>query len=111
MKFASLVALVALTLLTNTAAAEPTLLLRQPDISAARLAFVYAGDIWVASRDGSDPRRLTTSPVEESGPIFSPDGSMIAFSAAYEDNADVYVISVDGGPSIQEVSEAIMSQL
>ncbi len=81
----------------NSISAQQTLLLRQPALSENHLAFVYAGDIWVANRDGTYPRRLTTSPVGESGPIFSPDGTMIAFSAAYENNFDVYVISVDGG--------------
>ena len=27
------------------------------------------------NRDGSNPRRLTSSPVAESDPVFSPDGS------------------------------------
>ena len=80
----------------STFAAE-TLLLKEPALSADRLAFVYAGDIWVANRDGSAPRRLTSHPASESGPRFSPDGSMLAFVARYEDNADVYVIPVDGG--------------
>lgn len=79
------------------AQAESTLLLRQPALSADRLAFVYAGDIWVANRDGSDPRRLTADPAEENTPIFSPDGSKIAYRANYEGNSDVYVIPADGG--------------
>ena len=76
---------------------EPTRLLRDPDISASHLVFVYAGDLWLAERDGSDPRRLTSDPAEENGPILSPDGSRIAFAAEYEGNTDVYVISVEGG--------------
>jgi tricorn protease len=79
------------------AQAESTLLLRQPALSADRLAFVYAGDIWVAKRDGSDPRRLTADPAEENTPIFSPDGTMIAYRANYEGNSDVYVIPTQGG--------------
>jgi tricorn protease len=86
-----------LVLLGATAEARQTLLLRQPDISADKLAFVYAGDVWLANRDGSAPRRLTSSPAEENRPTFSPDGSMIAFAAEYEDNTDVYVIAVSGG--------------
>ena len=74
-----------------------TLLLRQPALSAEHLAFVYAGDIWVAKRDGSEPRRLTTAEAEENTPLFSPDGSQIAFAASYEGNVDVYVIASAGG--------------
>ena len=32
-------------------------MLRFPDVSATRIAFVYAGDIWVAAPDGAQPRR------------------------------------------------------
>jgi len=79
------------------AQSEPTRLLRQPDISADQLVFVYAGDLWLADRDGGDARRLTSHPAEENTPIFSPDGRRIAFAAEYGGNTDVYVISTDGG--------------
>ncbi len=77
--------------------AEPTALLRQPAVSEHHLAFVYAGDLWVAERDGTNPRRLTSSPAEENNPHFSPDGQLIAFAANYDGNTSVHVISVDGG--------------
>jgi len=96
MKFLSILGAALLTIASAAATAQ-TLLLRQPDISADRLAFVYAGDIWVANRDGTAVRRLTSSPAGENNPTFSPDGSLIAFAASYEDNVDVYVIAVDGG--------------
>ena len=79
------------------AIAQQTLLLAQPAISKDRLAFVYAGDLWVASRDGKNPQRLTSHPASEFNPQFSPDGQWIAFSAGYDSNVDVYVISVNGG--------------
>ena len=97
MKLAYLLAGALLGLFTHASYAQQTLLLRQPDISADQLAFVYAGDIWIADRDGSNPRRLTSSPVEESNPSFSPDGTRIAFAASYENNLDAYVISTSGG--------------
>lgn len=76
---------------------DSTLLLRQPTISAEHIVFVYAGDLWRSNRDGSNPTRLTSSLVDESHPYLSPDGSMVAFSAAHGGNTDVYVMSVDGG--------------
>lgn len=86
-----------LVLLSHAALAEQTLLLRQPALSAERLAFVYAGDIWLANPDGSSPRRLTSHPAEENLPSFSPDGSLVAFAAEYENQVDVYVVPAAGG--------------
>jgi tricorn protease len=78
-------------------AAEPTLMLRQPAVSRDHLAFVYAGDLWLADRSGANARRLTTHAASEFSPRFSPDGRSIAFSASYDGNTDVYVIGLDGG--------------
>lgn len=78
-------------------AEEGSRLLRQPDISADHLTFVYGGDIWLAKRDGSEPRQLTTHPASEFAPKFSPDGKWIAFSASYDNNTDVYIMPVTGG--------------
>lgn len=86
-----------LALSTSAVSADQTMLLREPALSQNHLAFVYAGDLWVARLDGSDPRRLTSHPAEERHPVFSPDGQWLAFSAEYEGNLDVYVISVEGG--------------
>lgn len=41
--------------------------------------------------------RITTHPASEFAPHISPDGRWIAFSAAYDNNTDVYVVSVEGG--------------
>jgi tricorn protease len=97
MKYSFLPAGALLVLLSTVANAQQTLLLRQPDVSADKIAFVYAGDIWVADRDGGNPTRLTSHPAEENSPSFSPDGTRIAFRASYENNDDVYVIDVAGG--------------
>ncbi|RZK43865.1 MAG: peptidase S41 [Pedobacter sp.] len=91
-------ALIAL-LSTNLASAQTaeTLLLRSPSVSANHLAFVYGGDIWISSKDGSNPRRLTVNPAVEQNPIFSPNGKLIAFTGNYDGNTDVYVIPIEGG--------------
>ena len=78
-------------------AQEQTLLLRQPSLSEKLISFVYGGDIWLANLDGTQPRRLTSHPAVESDPKFSPDGKWLAYSARYENNIDVYVVSVSGG--------------
>jgi tricorn protease len=74
-----------------------TRLLSQPAISGSNIAFIYAGDLWVAGLDGKNVRRLTTDESAEFNPAFSPDGKLIAFSAQYDGNIDVYVVPVAGG--------------
>jgi tricorn protease len=74
-----------------------TRLMRQPAISKNHIAFVYANDLWIADKDGKNPRRLTADLGTESIPVFSPDEKTIAFSAQYDGNMDIYTISVDGG--------------
>lgn len=81
----------------TTTASAVTLLLRDPAVSARHLAFVFGGDLWIANRDGSQPRRLAGHAAGEFAPRFSPDGQWIAFSAGYDGNTDVYVIAAAGG--------------
>lgn len=80
-------------------AADPqdTRLMQNPAISDNHIAFIYAEDLWIANRDGSNPRRLTIDEGVERNPVFSPDGSMIAFSAEYDGNRDVFVVPSIGG--------------
>ena len=73
----------------NTTNDENTKLLSQPSISDKHIAFIYAEDLWIANLDGSNPIRLTIDEGVESNPIFSPDGTTIAFNAEYDGNIDV----------------------
>ena len=85
-------------LLAQAAHADsPTRLLRFPDIQGERLAFVYAGDIYVVNASGGTALRLTSHPGTELYPKLSPDGSQIAFSAEYNGTRQVYVMSSGGG--------------
>lgn len=81
--------------------AEPTLLLHQPAVSDSRVAFVYAGDIWVAGLEDGEARRLTVNPAVETDLYFSPDGNWIAFTGNYDGNRDVYIVSVEGGQPVR----------
>ena len=74
-----------------------TRLLSQPSVSKEHVAFVYAGDIWVANLDGSGARPLTTHEGPESNPRLSLDGKYVAFSGQYDGNIDVFVVPVAGG--------------
>jgi dipeptidyl aminopeptidase/acylaminoacyl peptidase len=60
----------------------------------------------VEARTGAVPRRLTTSPGTDGGPVFSPDGRSIAFVAG-GDPRDIWygtlnlgVVKVSGGPEV-----------
>ncbi len=81
----------------STSHAQETKLMHQPALSDTQIAFIYANDLWVANTDGTNPRRLTIDEGVESNPIFSPDGSMIAFNAEYDGNSDVFIVPSQGG--------------
>ncbi len=72
-------------------------LFRHADVSDSRIAFVYGGDIWLVEKGGGVAVQVTHSPGEESWPRFSPDGTRLAFTAAYGGNGDVYVMPTTGG--------------
>ncbi len=83
--------------LAGAAWAKPIHIPRHPDYHNGKIAFSYLGDIWVATEDGSNPRRLTVHTARDVYPRFSPDGKWIAFSSNRYGNYDVFVIPADGG--------------
>ena len=74
-----------------------TRMLRSPTVSKTQIAFAYANNIWTVDRSGGLARRLTSFQGATENPKFSPDGKLIAFSAQYAGNVDVYVIPAEGG--------------
>ena len=72
-------------------------LLRWPTVSQTQIAFSHADDLWIVPREGGDARRLTNGIGAETRPLFSPDGSLIAFTGAYDGNTDVYLVPATGG--------------
>ena len=73
-------------------------MLRYPDLRGDSVVFSYAGDLWLAPLDDSEPaRRLTSHPGLELYPKFSPDGTRIAFTGQYGGDEQAYVIDVAGG--------------
>ena len=93
-----LLAVAAAALSSSTPRAQTApLLLRDPAISQTQIAFSYGGDLWIVDRAGGDARRLTGDVGIEANPMFSPDGSTVAFTGEYDGNEDVYVIPAAGG--------------
>ncbi len=93
------------------AQASGPLLMQKPTLSKTHIAFSYAGDLWLVAREGGEARLLTSGPGTKTGPFFSPDGSMIAFTGEFDGNVDVYVMPSGGGvprrlthhPAVDEV--------
>lgn len=76
---------------------QGTQLLRQPTISKTEIVFIYANDLWKAPINGGTAMRLTSGEGYESDPHFSNDGKLIAFTAEYDGNTDVYIVPSEGG--------------
>ncbi len=83
-------------LVTSPFSLAGTKMLAEPALSKDNIAFIYAGDLWLANKKGDSATRLTTTSATESNPHFSPDGKWIAYSANHDENTDVYLISVQG---------------
>lgn len=72
-------------------------MMRFPDFHQNKVVFSYAGDLYLAQREGGVARKLTSHEGYEMFARFSPDGSQIAFTAQYDGNTEVYVMPAEGG--------------
>ncbi len=66
-----------------------------------RLAYDFTplngqGDIYVINADGTNPRRLTTDPANDTWPVWSPDGKKILFDSRRDGDIELYVMNADG---------------
>ena len=84
-------------LIATCAEQAAPILARKPTLSRDYIVFSFAGDLWRVPRGGGDAVRLTNGAGTEIDPVFSPDGSTIAFTGEYDGNVDVYVVPVSGG--------------
>jgi len=84
-------------LVSSASLAEPNYLFQKPALNHTQIVFSFAGDLWSVPREGGDAKRLTTGTGVETDPVFSPDGSQIAFTGEYEGNVDLYAMPASGG--------------
>ena len=80
---------------------------RQPALHADTLVFHAESDLWKVSASGGTAQRLTTHLERERFPVFSPDGSTIAFTASYEGPTEIYIMSIAGGKPVRLTYEGI----
>ncbi|MEM9290331.1 MAG: hypothetical protein AAGD01_01470 [Acidobacteriota bacterium] len=69
-----------------------------PVVSPKGFAIAYSAvvgdnaDLYLAQGDGTSPKRLTEHPGRDIQPVFSPDGSLLAFTSDRSGNSEVWVL-------------------
>ena len=69
----------------------------RPDFSTGYVWALYPGyDIVTSKLDGSDPRRLTTTPGYDAEATVSPDGKTIVFTSVRDGDLEIYTMDLAG---------------
>ena len=79
-------------IVSRVALSEPAL---SPD--GKELVFVAGGDLWTAPSAGGVARLLVAHPATESRPLWSPDGTRVAFVSTRTNGGDIYVFDLGSG--------------
>jgi tricorn protease len=77
--------------------AQQDYLKRFPAIHDDVIVFTAGEDLWRVASVGGTAERLTFDAGVERYPRFSPDGALLAFTAQFDGNTDVYVMGARGG--------------
>ncbi|MCA1615371.1 MAG: PDZ domain-containing protein [Acidobacteria bacterium] len=98
----ALLAALALLLARGAGLAQPPppapMLLGRVSANRTHVAFFYAGDLWTVERAGGEARKLPApAGTSNNFPVYSPDGSQLAFSRLTGGNWDLYVAPAAGG--------------
>jgi tricorn protease len=82
---------------SETVAPQPAF--SEPGISpdGSTIAFVSGGDIWTIPSPGGEARLLISNPATESRPLYSPDGSRLAFGSTRDGHENIYVLTLATG--------------
>lgn len=83
----------------QTSAVEARPSLAEPSLSAdgGQIAFVSGGDIWEVSASGGVAHLLVTDAATEGRPLYSPDGTKLAFTSTRGGNANIYILDLASG--------------
>src|SRR6059058_4125067 len=88
---------------TAAPAAGPSLAEPSPSPDHREIAFVSGGDIWTVPYGGGEARLLVSHPATESRPLWSPDGTRLAFVSTRTGNGDIYLLTLATG-SLQRIT-------
>lgn len=90
-----------ISLLFTSICFSQTPLISAPSVSpdGKNIAFNYQGDIWTATINGENTKRLTVHEAYDSNPLWSHDGTSIAFESNRYGNNDIFTIPSQGGLS------------
>ncbi|MBN2551029.1 MAG: PDZ domain-containing protein [Anaerolineales bacterium] len=72
---------------------------RFPTLHNDTVVFVSEDDLWSVPSSGGIPHRLTSNLGEASRPLFSPDGSQLAYVGRDEGQPEIYLMPALGGPA------------
>ncbi|MEP6692800.1 MAG: S41 family peptidase, partial [Gemmatimonadaceae bacterium] len=83
----------------SRAAAAPRASFAEPALSPdhREIAFVSGGDIWTVPATGGEAHLLVAHEAMESRPLYSPDGTRLAFVSTRSGNGDIYVLALATG--------------
>ncbi len=68
-----------------------------PSPDGSQIAFASGGDIWMAPSRGGQAHLVVSHPATESRPMFSPDGTRLAFVSDRTGNGDIYILTLANG--------------
>jgi Tol biopolymer transport system component len=79
--------------------ADPKLSFAEPGISpnGDEIAFVHGGDIWVVPTRGGEAKLLVANAANESRPVYSPDGTQLAFVSNRAGSQDIWIMTLGDG--------------
>ncbi len=88
-----------ISLILSVAFCGDPLWMRYPAISpdGNQIAFSYGGDLFIVSAAGGTAVQITSNPAHDYLPVWSPNGSRIAFASDRHGNYDVFTIPSTGG--------------
>ena len=62
-----------------------------------QIAFTYKGDIYTVPVGGGKALQITSNQGHDTHPVWSPDGSRIAFASSREGSMDIFIVNSEGG--------------